>query len=766
MTPRKDCLKCSRFLTCRDPKKAPRHSCEQFAQIKGIASMLELEEMEIEPEGESPSALEVNIKKRLDGPVILPETADELKEYSDLDAEQLNENGPDLEADFVWRAMRKAFDPDTNMVRDLKIDDSDMRLADNYFDFCTKVAGKSIKTPFSRQAWIAYNLLSEYCPICTPSKYSDINNVPVDMDPMDLVRKVTLLKRGRCPKCKRTKSEMIASKDLIAFNQLVMVAGQRGGKSAFSSTISGYHTHMMLKAPRLSTICPGIQDFTPLTGTFVALTTGRAIKLQWNPFHTIVTTSEWFGEYFKLLDEAGKKYSKEFYKLRGLFLSFYHKNLDYYPMGPMKRTLRGDTRIFANTDELGWFPYKASRAIVDGDDEDALLEDDADNDEREMADGNEVHQALDNSLSTVRAEVYNLYKKNINTVPTGLNILISSPKSWQDKICRLLKESENPAALSFGIRLPTWGINPFYTRDHPVITSAYAKNARRADRDFGANPPRIAENAFNKVAVRESFRGKQHHEILLDEEDPYYTVGRVRELIVRSRWRANVLAIDAGFINNSFSMALGSRDQEKIVVHTALELLPSRAKPVNFPRVYKDILLPIIKECNVLYFVADRWNSINLLQQASDDTGGRCKFLHLSVNEGDFKEYQHMVNSGNLILPKTKLDFTQIEEVVNFRKDFAGKPLDHLYHQFTTVQNLNGMIVKGEGFTDDIFRAVTVLVTAHFTPRVREYLIKEGAKDRETVSNRAVVMIGGRSGGALYVPQNAPARPPDESYYD
>jgi hypothetical protein len=760
------CLRCSRYLTCRNPGKAQRFHCDEFKQLKAVASILELDELDLIPPGETTYEDEPEVdlsthrhlaekkdvtkarKRKLDeiDSFGSANTAEgEAVEYGD----SVLENGKG--EDFVWHAMRKAFDPETNTVRDLKIDDSALPLAKNYYDFCTNIAGKAIKSPFARQLWIAYNLLSEFCPRCTPTKYGDINNIPVDMDSRDLARKVTLLVKGKCPKCGITKSELILGKELLDYNQLVMIAGQRGGKSAFSATITGYHTHLILKAPRLSTMCRGIQDFTPLTGTFVALTTGRAIKLLWNPFHTLVSSSEWFSDYFKLLDHYGRQYGKEFYKKRDLFIRFFHKNLDYYPMGPMKRTLRGDTRIIANVDELGWFPYK-DNPFIDPNDEDGPIEGEGDEDEREMANGDEVHQALDNSLSTMRAEVYQLYKQNINTVPTGLNVNISSPQSWKDKICRLYKESADPATLSLGIHLPTWDINPLYTRDHPIIMSAYAKNPRRAERDFGANPPRLSETMFVQQTLRASFRGKQHHTIIYDDDNPEFTVGVLKSLVERASWKAGVMGIDAGLVNNSFALSIGTRDESVVTTNSVIELIPSNRKPVHFPAVYKNIILPIVKQCNIVFVGADRWNSVHLLQQITEDTGGRTKTMHVTLNERDFMNYKALVNAGNQVLPAVDWKFDLIEDVRNYRNELKNRPLEHLYLQYVTVQLKSGAVVKGEGFTDDLFRANVVMATMFSIPKVREHVAKFPDMNREGFSQRAVVMIGGRSGGTYVSP--------------
>lgn len=694
-----------------------------------MGSILELDELHLEPGG-SP---DIEVEEELPTPELLDHPLEVRLDESEHS---------DKEDDWVWQAMQKAYDPLTNSVRDLRVDDSELARAKNYYDFCVTVAGKSVKPPFSRQLWIAYHLLGEYCPRCSDPRYNSIDEVPVDMEPEYLASKVSLLSAGVCPKCRARKADLVLAGELIDYNELVMVAGQRGGKSAFSSTIGGYHTHLMLKAPRLSTICRGVQDFTPITTTFVALSTSRSIKLLWNPFSQLIKASSWFDDYFRLLDDSGNKYGKEFYKKGELFYRFFNKNLDYYPMGPLKRTLRGDTRAAAFTDELGWFPYKDITAIAEEDDEELI---ETEEDDRERANGDEVHQALDNSLATIRSEVYGLYSKGISTVPQALNVNISSPQSWKDKICRLLKESENPHALSLGVRLPTWGINPLYTRDHPVIRSAYAKNARRAERDFGANPPKLSGTLFVRETLRESFAGKQHLALSYDDDDPKYTTGKLVELIVKNHWSPNVLGIDAGLVNNSFALALAFKTDSKVVVPAVVELIPRKSRPINFPRLYESVLLEIVKKFNVCYVGADRWNSINLLQQIEEDTKGKTKTLQVTLNSKHFEQFRELTNSGSLELPAVSLGFERIESVMSYREELVNRPVDHLYLQFLTARDIDGIFQKGEGFTDDLLRAVAVASTMLFLPKVREYLTKCKSQNRTDLGSRSVVLVAGKS---------------------
>jgi len=898
-----DCLRCSKYIRCVEKLKAPNYSCSNFARLEEISSILDLgklrmtpDEVEIEDEDDfdpqPTKSLGKGVKEIMLGGVNKPQTnekpAKQKKLKSDLiilpdDIDDLPEDMPD---DFVWKAMKDAFDPHTHTIRDLKIDDRDLPLSLNYFHFSTEVAGNAIKVPFARQLWVCIKLLGEYCPHCSNPHYLDVFNVPVDMDAHELANDhFQMLENGVCPKCGATKSSMVLNGELTDYIQLVLVAGQRAGKSSITSTLAAYQLHRYLKAPKLSTVCRGIQDFTPLTFTFCALTATKAIKLLWNPFDEIVKNSSWYSDYFRMLDHYGNQYGKEFYKHSGLYLKFFHKNIDVMSMGPNKRSLRGDTRLMtcftgdtkvltnegwkligedlrglkvdvngkyhkitnwmsqgeklvwqmtlrnglsvkatpdhkfrvfdqstgqlswkelrgltltdlivcedpnftlqgvrlaggvrvlstlesrcklegtqevfditvsskehafsangilaANcTDELGLFPFKA----MDTKDEDGLEEED----ERERANGDEVHQSLDNSLATIRVELQSLYKKGINTIPTGLNVNISSPFSWKDKIMRLLGESENPEALSLGVRLPTWDVNPLFQRDHPIIRAAYAKNARRAERDYGANPPQMTSSIFQKEKILSMFSGKQHHTIAYDHSNPARTAGKIVTLIQRKRWKPTILAIDAGLSNNSFALVLGAASGTNVEVYSVMELIPQPGTQIDYRSTYDDIILPVIKACNVVTFGYDRFNSVNLSQQVVDDTKGKCLAMQVSLNSKQCQSFISMVGTESISLPELELPPERIEVVRNYKTELLGKPVDHLFLQFLTVRELQGVLVKGDGYTDDVFRALVLLATIAFMDKFKKHSEKYSVQEREGVSERSTVLIGGRTPG-------------------
>lgn len=724
----KSCLRCVNFLTCNDKRKSATFRCERFLQLKNVDSLADLFDIPLEPTQPKHQRGVIPIVTSTDIPEGLPIEDEE------------DENGEKVL--FVLEAMRKSYDPLTNTATDVTLDTSDLTLAPNFYHFCKYTVGDKIKMPFARQLWIGYRFFAEWCPRCSDPAYNEITKIEVDADPEEVLDHVTLLTNGRCPKCSVSKSQLILGGEINDYNELDLVLGQRSGKSTLLSLMAAYHVHRLLKVPRLSSICNGIQDFTPIQGTFVGLSFARAKKLLWSPFTSIIERSTWFQMYHQVLDAHKARYGKELYRQSSEFLRYNHQNIEFYPAGPMKRTLRGDTRCMALIDELGWFPFDLNKDSEQMDDEE---------DERERANADEVHASLSNSLATIRTEMWNLYDRDINHIPGGIMLNASSPASWKDKICRLLKDAEG-SKFMLGLRMPTWDINPIFTRDHPIITEAYRKNPVKADRDFGANPPSLSSSVYSKNAIQRLFTGHQHHALAVEVSDPIIpgedkkVFGRAVIKHHKNMWPASVLALDAGLSNNAFSGVLAFLQDQVMVAATLFEVVPTGGRKIHFPSMMKFVINPIIEQCNVHYVFADRWNSVLLLQQIPVDYP-KVLSAQYTLKGKDFDSFNSdFIETGNLVLPKLELPTEQIETVTNYKQELNGYPSSHLYLQFLTVRELQGVITKGDGYTDDIYRALVLAAARIRDPKVTEHLRKFAPVERVMgdFSNR--LLISGRSG--------------------
>lgn len=194
--------------------------------------------------------------------------------------------------------MNEAEDPDTGLLRDLKIDDRDLPQAKNYYDYAFNIIGKDANPPWLIQMWSSIMLFAEYCPCCSDKRWIDLGYIVDKVDkhtPSDLLAEhLCLLVNGKCPKCKRTKFELVQSHGLRNYQEFVNVLGQRSGKSSDAASKCSYLTHRYLKFPKLATLTRAMQKSTELTGTFVSLTFSKAEALLWTPYLNVINESSWF----------------------------------------------------------------------------------------------------------------------------------------------------------------------------------------------------------------------------------------------------------------------------------------------------------------------------------------------------------------------------------------------------------------------------------------------------------------------------------------
>lgn len=714
--PGKSCLKCSRFVTCTDTRRMTQrgHFCDSFVRVKAVDSMAELDDVELIPRGET-DPYDRRSGKHADSAAVVSEPDDDV---------------PD---NFFRQAMERAYDPHTNTVRDMRVDDSDLPLAANYYDYCANLSGPKIRMPFARQLWICLMLMGEVCPKCTHSKATDMFNVPVDLDPHKLARSMTLLEHGICPNCGATKYELLRSGLLRDYYELVFVGGQRAGKSTIAATIATYMYHRYAKAPKLASLADGIQDFTPLTFSCVALTATKANKLVWQPIRDMISASVWWQDYFDLLDDVKRETGKELYQFKpsGTYLRLFHKGLEVYPEGPSKRTLRGATRIGAATDELGHFPFDPRASETEE------LEDD----ERERANADEVHTVLGNSLATVRTSVAALYKRRIFVYPQAMNLSLSSPASHKDKIMRLLRESKSSKVM-LGIQAATWEISPMYTRNHPLIVDMYARNPRKAERDFGANPPALSSSVFDRDAIAPAFVLRSLGQLVYDA-DVDATAGHLRELHEPNVFQPAILSLDAGVVDNAFALTLTTRNGDVLETPLVLEIVPQVNRPINFARVYARLIKPMISAYNVCCVVADRWNSIFVLDQIREDFP-RVRTQQITLNAQDCANFKLAMLSQLVRLPQLELEPDQIDKVTDYKIGFVGAAASHLFSQMQTIQEVGGMYYKGEGATDDLLRALMVGNAAFSNKAIADFMRTCRPKTRDVASQQANVLVGSR----------------------
>lgn len=358
-----------------------------------------------------------------------------------------------------------------------------------------------------------------------------------------------------------------------------------------------------------------------------------------------------------------------------------------------------NTRILGVLDEIGWFPHGE------------------DNEQKEMANANEVYISLDRSLKTVRNATARLLEQGMDNIPNGYMAGISSPSSYNDKIMTLVRTHEGSREVLTG-HFPTWEMNPMFKKED--FAKEYRDDPVKAERDFGANPP-MAENPWisNVSQLNDLFDGrfniKYQYNYLVNKSGKETVYAKVLGAHKPSSVPATVMAIDAGYSNNSFALSivtpelgLGSRIKGARVL-ALLEVAPKKGQNViNFAKLFDEVVKPLIDQFNVKLVATDRWQSILLLQKLEEETGVATDTYSLRPADFEYIRDYLLDDDQTLHFPKPEID---IGKIFTFSMDeyphcFRYMPNAHLYHQFSTV-NLDGRgnVDKGNGFTDDLLRA-------------------------------------------------------------
>lgn len=511
------------------------------------------------------------------------------------------------------------------------------------------------------------------------------------------------------------------------------------GKSIVVAMISAYQTHIILKSQNPCAIL-GIDDATVLHGTFVAATQKQAHDTLWTPYYNYIMASPWFQKYHALIKQHERKYGQEVMKIRDTFILYGHRKLVVYPAGPDGKTLRGRTRVFGALDEIAYF----------------------DNDPNSMkikASATLVYGAMDRSMATVRAAQGKLIAADYNDAFTGLMLNVSSPLHARDKINELLRQSVGSKSL-LGIHAPTWKMNPTMPRDSEFLVEAYRKNPIQAAKDFGAEAPLSANPFLTQLTyIENSIRDKGKNLCVYQPHIIKHRDGstqRYAKLVkVAKGGRPSILAIDAGYTNNSFAIVIGSRTEDGVIsVDCLVEVMPRPGIPLNYSMIFDELLIPLCKERNVKVMLADQWNSIKLLQDAKLQIETVEHADKYSLKYSDLWMVKTLIEAEapRLTIPRM-VHAESVRDTLLYDQDeyphcFDGKPTEHLIMQMQTVQDTGSQVQKNAGATDDLWRAMALMVYGFECGEYDEVLTIEHAVAINRDPKRLGMMGGRRDSGS------------------
>lgn len=492
------------------------------------------------------------------------------------------------------------------------------------------------------------------------------------------------------------------------------ILSHNSGKSIGTSLLNTYIIHRYIKLQNPVKVFKQTKN-THFSGTLVGLTFGRAKSLLYEPIYDLMSQSEWFRDYHAMLEHYGDQYGEELFTFGKEMMIYKHRQLVIHPASPNKRSLRGDTRMLGSIDELGWFPY--------GDESDEL----------ERAGANEVYTALDRALGTIRLTYEERVANGYDNLPNAYGVYVSSPSAYNDKIMSLVRTFEG-SDTSLAAHFASWEMNPQITRKSKIIVKAYKENHVKAERDYGANPPLSDASYIEDISTVQHIFTKKRNVL---GNYKYGTVKRGNGVRRTAQFKSlpkmngpTVLAIDAGASNNSFGLAVGALDfRDRPLVYGMMEVAPAFQKPLDYSAMYDNIILPICEAFNVAMLVSDRWNSMKILHDFEKDRNGkpyevRTENVTLKKADFDFILDSMMSKDDSPMLPKLEMSFDEMMEAStrNYPHGFQFKPVSHMFFQMATVRATHKTVDKGQGYTDDVFRATMLLLNTLYTDDTQEWL--------------------------------------------
>lgn len=610
------------------------------------------------------------------------------------------------------------------------VNDQDAPRAKNVVDW---MLGKNFlsldREPFPKQLEAAVKLFSDYCPVCSDTKFFD--NI-FDEQIQEILDRVMFLEHGVCPKCHKNRIEL-EPLGLIPRNELCLAVGRRSGKTALMSGICAtYQLHRFLTLPKSPHKIFKLLKGQDVRFTFTAFSTKQAERDLWRDFKSSLDEAPWFKSYHAMLDDMGKRVGGQLYRTNISYLYYDHKKIFGSFENPDSRLLRGPTRAFSAIDEL---------AVFDSDRHSSKVK----------ANAHETYTVLDVAMKTIRASSKRLMEAGDFNIPTALMLCGSSVMDAFDKIMALVKESQVKKSI-IAYHLATWEFNP----DLPIEAfSVEERSAADFDREYGSIPP-LAENPFlhlTEAQVRDLIdtnrsqigRYKVIHSS--SQTGSLFTHLKILSLLQDNK-TTRVLTVDAGETHNSFALVLGQIGAfGEAIVELILEAVPERegdrVRVVNFDKMFKECIVPIVSSLKVDVVLYDRWESSDHISRLENDHHQRAEKKTLTF--ADFSSFRNKATGGLLSLPKPQ---TPISTLLSGNYPEPDDPAGRLIIQMLTVKEAGRKVIKpraGQDDTrsDDLFRCLVLLSECG----IRSSLVMPENVESTTVKRVSVYRKSGASAG-------------------
>lgn len=634
------------------------------------------------------------------------------------------------------------------------IDDSDIPKAPNVLIWLTSPRYLNVR-PYAKQLEDALLIFGDWCPFCSDVPY--LMDIPIDAKIGDIKDHSSLLKYGRCPRCRRGKLEMRVEwlADPINMgnwghrykidppNDVALLEGQRSGKSVKTAMYTTYVLHRYLKLPNPGRWFGLLRNVGALYGTFVSVTAGQAESNLWQPFSDMIDASPWFQQYHKFLSEKGRAMGVELFTKLDTYIWYQHKRLGISYAPADQRSLRGKTRLFASVDELSWLIAGGGRGQAQRGVGNIKIN----------ADG--VVRALDRSLASIRLAASKKRKLpglKAQDTPDAYMINISSPSSALDPMVRRIRRGEKSPRM-YCVTRPTWKANPNYTESTLRAQEGDVSEIEFMC-DFGCVPPysdspwwdnkpellNLCASAKTDVSL-----WKGQHEYLSDETGEalrwiYYRLDQIST----DRYSTRVLSFDTGEKACSFSWAVERYDRmtDSVVIEDVGEIAPGAHEQIHHGLMWEFVIERLVQNFRFLHVVWDRWNSSRYV--ADLRTKYKVRAEQFTATSKDGRAMRSDLKNGKIVFPRPEVDLDTLP--IGNNVELSRHPRAHLLLQVLTVRDNAGLPLKPQGGNDDTFRAALL---GHAYIRNNQEMYQSG--QRFSGPRSIGVGVGGRvMGGGGY----------------
>ena len=224
-------------------------------------------------------------------------------------------------------------------------------------------------------------------------------------------------------------------------------------------------------------------------------------------------------------------------------------------------------------------------------------------------------------------------------------------------------EKNDPSVLAY--KFKTWELRPgkskrdfkkFYERDLVM-----AKLTFECEDTFCGSNKLMDEMKIKLAMQRKNIKYSNY-----EGENSYIKLSLDEDFDFKSPYW---VGMDAGLANDSFALAFGYPEGEKIIIENVLTWKPTPGFRVDFGDV-----LELLNRVNIVSLATDGWNSAFIIQQL-ESKGIFTKTSGVS-RQDQFEMYftlREEINTGTIILPKHDKLLEELREL----EIFAGQKIDH-----------------------------------------------------------------------------------------